>query len=67
MAKDYAKSKRKVELTRNQARAVEQTLIEEGDYLHKKNVINSISPKNLFYDKAKEWANTFLKDKNIKM
>jgi len=47
-------------LTRNQARAVEQYLIENGS-ANALNQINSISTSHRFYDDAKKWAEEFLK------
>ena len=41
-------------LTRNQARALEQYYIENGP--NRQNKINSISSNNRFYDEAKQWA-----------
>ena len=46
-------------LTRNQARAIEQYLIENGD-ANTLNKINSISPNNIFYDDAKTWAENYI-------
>ncbi len=42
-------------LTRNQARAIEQYFIENGP--NEMNNISSISKDNKYYDDAKEWAN----------
>ena len=47
------------DLTRNQARAVEQYLI-ENRHANKLNKINSISPKNKMYDEAMKWAEKYL-------
>ena len=46
-------------LTRNQARAVEQYLIENGS-ASALNKINSISPKSEYYSDAMKWAKEFL-------
>jgi len=46
-------------LTRNQARSVEQNLIEKGT--NYQNKINSMSKKNQFYDRAKNWVSKFFK------
>ena len=46
-------------LTRNQARAIEQFFIENGP--NEWNLINSISPKNRFYDQAMQWAESYIK------
>ncbi len=46
-------------LTRNQARAIEQYHIESGPNL--RNKINSISPQNKFYSQAMEWASNQMK------
>lgn len=45
-------------LTRNQARAIEQYYIENGP--NELNKINSISPKNKFYEDALNWAEEYL-------
>ena len=50
-------------LTRNQARAVEQYLIENG-HANQLNKINSISPKNKMYDGAMKWAEKYLNGGN---
>lgn len=51
------------ELTRNQARAIEQYLIENGP-ANAQNKINSISSsKSRYYDEAMEWAEQYLKEK----
>ena len=47
-------------LTRNQARAIEQYLIENGP--NEKNIINSISPKSKYYNEAMEWAEKYIKE-----
>lgn len=44
-------------LTRNQARALEQYYIENGP--NRQNKINSISSNNRFYDEAKQWASNY--------
>jgi 5-bromo-4-chloroindolyl phosphate hydrolysis protein len=46
-------------LTRNQARAVEQYLIENGS-ANAMNQINSISPNSSYYSEALQWAENFL-------
>lgn len=51
------------ELTRNQARAVEQYFIENGPNQYNK--INSISPRFKFYEEALEWAREFLEAAGI--
>ena len=51
------------DLTRNQARAVEQYLI-ENRHANKLNKINSISPKNKMYDEAMKWAEKYLNGGN---
>ena len=51
------------DLTRNQARAVEQYLIENG-HANQLNKINSISPKNKMYDEAMKWAEKYLNGGN---
>ena len=51
------------DLTRNQARAVEQYLIENGN-ANKLNKINSISPNNQMYDEAMKWAEKYLNGGN---
>jgi len=51
-------SEQYIDLTRNQARAVEQYLIENG-HANKLNKINSISPKNKMYDEAMKWAEKY--------
>ena len=45
-------------LTRNQARAIEQYFIENGP--NDLNKINSISPKNKYYNDAMAWAKQYL-------
>ena len=50
-------------LTRNQARAVEQYLIENGN-ANKLNKINSISPNNQMYDEAMKWAEKYFNGGN---
>ena len=45
-------------LTRNQARALEQYYIENGP--NELNKINTISPNNRFYHQAKAWAKEYL-------
>lgn len=45
-------------LTRNQARAIEQYFIENGP--NELNKINSISPKNKYYQDAMNWAKNYL-------
>ena len=52
-------------LTKNQARAIEQTLIDEGKYLDKGNLINSISPNSPYSKEAKNWAKRFLIEQGI--
>lgn len=47
-----------VDLTRNQARAIEQYYINNGP--NALNKINSISPNSPFYKEALEWAETFI-------
>lgn len=42
-------------------------MIEEGGYLNKRNIINSISPDNPHYDDAVAWGKAFLKDQQIKI
>ena len=56
-------SKQYSDLTRNQARAVEQYLIENG-HANQLNKINSISPKNKMYDEAMKWAEKYLNGGN---
>ena len=51
------------DLTRNQARAVEQYLIENG-HANQLNKINSISPKNKMYNDAMKWAEKYLNGGN---
>lgn len=46
------------DLTRNQARAVEQYFIENGP--SELNKINSISPNNKYYQDAMNWARGYL-------
>jgi cation transport regulator ChaC len=46
-------------LTRNQARAIEQYLIENGP-ANAMNQINSISPNSPYYNEALIWAKNFL-------
>ena len=46
------------DLTRNQARAIEQYFIENGP--NELNKINSISPNNKFYQDAMNWAKGYL-------
>ena len=48
------------DLTRNQARALEQYYIEMRDGPNKLNKINSISTKNKYYKAAKEWAANYI-------
>ena len=50
-------------LTRNQARAVEQYLIENG-HANQLNKINSISPKNKMYNDAMKWAEKYFNGGN---
>ncbi|MDF2545537.1 MAG: repeat protein [Anaerosolibacter sp.] len=50
-------------LTRDQARAIEQVLIEKNPQFSNK--INSISPKNVIYNDAIDWATKWLKDNNL--
>ena len=45
-------------LTRNQARAVEQYFIENGP--NDMNQINSISPNNMYYQDAMQWAQQYI-------
>ncbi len=45
-------------LTRNQAKAIEQVIIEQNP--HYLNIINSISPSNPNYQQAIDWANYYL-------
>ena len=47
------------DLTRNQARSIEQYYIENG--LNELNKINSISPKNKHYHASQEWAKQYIK------
>ena len=47
-----------VDLTRNQARSIEQFFIENGP--NKLNKINSISPNNKFYMDALDWASKYI-------
>lgn len=46
-------------LTRNQARAIEQYLIEKGS-ANALNKVNSISPKSQYYGEALKWAEKFI-------
>lgn len=46
------------DLTRNQARAIEQYYIKNGP--NDLNKINSISPNNKYYHEAKEWAKQYI-------
>ncbi len=48
-------------LTRNQARAIEQYLIENGP-ANAMNKINSISPNSPYYIEALQWAENFIKN-----
>jgi hypothetical protein len=48
-------------LTRRQARAIEQVLINRNSNLSNK--INSISPKQIWYKKAVEWGEAWLKER----
>lgn len=48
-------------LTRNQARALEQYYINLPNGPNALNKINSISPNSKYYDAAIEWAEHFLK------
>jgi len=50
-------------LTRNQARSIEQYLIENGS-ANALNKINSISPNHRFYDDAMRWAEEFINNLN---
>ena len=50
-------------LTRNQARAIEQYLIENGP-ANKLNKVNSISPKSMHYHDAMKWANRYINNIN---
>lgn len=50
-------------LTRGQARAVEQVLIENNPQFSNK--INSISPLNSWYDQAVEWGKAWLKERGL--
>lgn len=47
-------------LTRNQARAIEQYLIENGP-ANAINKMNSISPNSKYYPEALQWAENFIK------
>ena len=47
------------DLTRNQARSIEQYYIENGP--NELNKINSISPKNKHYHASQEWAKQYIK------
>lgn len=50
-------------LTRNQARSIEQYLIENGS-ANQLNKINSISPNNKMYGDAMQWAENYLNGGN---
>lgn len=47
-------------LTRNQARAIEQYFIENGPNYYNK--INSISPSSEYYEEALKWAIEYLEE-----
>jgi len=51
------------QVTRNQARSIEQYFIENGPSLYNK--INSISPAFRYYNEAMEWARVFLEEEGI--
>lgn len=50
-------------LTRNQARVIEQHFIEIENGPNKQNKIWSISKDNKYYDDAKAWAEQYLKSR----
>jgi RHS repeat-associated protein len=56
---DYLQKITKNKVTRNQARAIEQVLIENNTQFS--NVINSISPSNPIYNDAIKWGTDWLK------
>ena len=51
-------------LTKNQARAVEQYLIENGPNLYNK--INSIAKNSEYYEEAVKWAKRYVLENGIK-
>ncbi|MBQ4059847.1 MAG: hypothetical protein IJD40_13100, partial [Lachnospiraceae bacterium] len=61
---DYLSPITKKKLTRKQARAIEQVLIElnKGEF---ENLINSISSKRDWYDDAKKWGTSWLESMGI--
>lgn len=66
---DIQRLKNTGNLTRNQARAVEQTIIHhrELDGIKGKNAINSISPKRAIYDDAVAWGEDWIRKNDPKL